>query len=245
MAGRGAGAVGVIAPAAATFYLVGGHVRDGLLGRPSKDVDFAVEAASYEDMLAAVLLRGAYVWQARPEFASIRANDPRFGPADFTLCRRDGTYSDGRRPDTVEPGTLLDDLARRDFTVNAIARTMGGAYVDPFGGRADLDRMILRCVGDARERFREDGLRVLRAVRFHVVRGFALDQEIETYLQGDHEMRDNLRGVSVERVYDELGKCYRHDTYATIQFFREHRYLEDVVFSDGRVRLAPNAGGRP
>lgn len=235
----------IVAVPGITYYLVGGYVRDKLLGVRSKDVDFAVEAPSYEAMLSDVIVnRGAYVWQERPEFGSIRANDPRFGPADYTLCRRDGTYSDGRRPDSVEPGTILEDLARRDFTVNAIAQTMGGEYLDPHGGRRDLDRMLLRTVGDPRDRFREDALRLLRAVRFHIVRGFELDPSVKACLR-DPDVLSHLPNVSVERVYDELGKCYRRDTYATLKFFREYRRLEDAVFSDGRLHLAPGTGGRP
>lgn len=228
-----------------TYYLVGGHVRDGLLGVPSKDVDFAVEAESYEAMLSDVIVnRGSFVWQERPEFGSIRANDPVYGPADYTLCRRDGVYSDGRRPDSIAPATILEDLDRRDFTVNAIAQTMDGEYLDPHGGRRDLAAMVLRCVGDPRDRFREDALRLLRAVRFHVVRDFALSDEIEECLR-DVDLLVRLETVSVERVYDELGKCYRHDTYATLGFFRDHRLLEDAVFADGRLHLSPGTGGRP
>ena len=95
-------------------FLTGGAVRDRLLGRRTKDLDYSVEAESFEAMLAEVevLAVGGKVFEVRPEHYTVRANLPDTGPADFVLCRREGPYSDGRRPDWVRPGTLLDDLAR-------------------------------------------------------------------------------------------------------------------------------------
>lgn len=225
-----------------TYYLVGGAVRDELLGLPSKDADFAVEAESYEAMIEDLLARGVHIWNARPEFVSVRAKDPTFGPSDFTLCRRDGFYSDGRRPDSVHVGTIFDDLSRRDFTVNAIAKAASGGYLDPHGGRDDLASRLLRCVGDSRARFREDSLRLLRAVRFSIVRGFSLHPEIEECLR-DPEVLAGLSSTSVERAYEEMKRCYDHDTLATVKFLRWHERLEDVLFSDGRLGLEPKVRG--
>src|SRR6478735_1674813 len=159
----------------AKFYQVGGCVRDSLLGVESKDIDFSVEAPSYEAMREAVIERCGgnpeSIKVDKPEFATIRAIDPKLGGVDFVLCRKDGAYSDGRRPDSVEMGTLLDDLARRDFTVNAIARADDGSLIDPFNGQADLKLRLLRCVGGV-DRLREDSLRMLRAFRFAITKGF-------------------------------------------------------------------------
>src|SRR5687768_11467708 len=101
------------------FFRVGGCVRDELLGIESKDIDFAVEADSFEAMRDAVHARCSKVFLETPEFLTIRGLDPDIGAVDFVLCRKDGPTKDGRRPEFVEPGTILDDLARRDFTVNA------------------------------------------------------------------------------------------------------------------------------
>ena len=161
-------------------YEVGGCVRDSLLGIPSKDVDFVCVAASYAAMRTWMVGQGFKLWLEKPEFVTIRASVPQNHPlrartrdADFVLARRDAPSSDGRRPDWVEAGTLADDLARRDFTVNALARGEDGVIIDLFGGRDDLAAKTLRFVGEPMARIREDGLRVLRGFRFMVTKGYA------------------------------------------------------------------------
>src|SRR5689334_19330699 len=97
------------------LYKVGGYVRDQVLGLKSKDIDYAVEAESYDAMKNHLIEKGAKIYLEQPQYFTIRGklNDE---DADFVLCRKEGKYSDGRRPDTVEIGTIYDDLARRDFT---------------------------------------------------------------------------------------------------------------------------------
>lgn len=239
------------------MFEVGGCVRDELLGVRSKDIDFAVEAESFAAMRAFLLSHGFTVFLETPEFLTIRARFPkrwdhgmpRFGPfenpseaakvtADFVLCRKDGAYSDGRRPDTVEPGTILDDLARRDFTVNAIAKDPDGVLIDPFGGVEDLRRGTLRAVGSAEARLREDSLRALRAVRFMVTKGFALDRELNAALHSAW-LPELLENVSAERRREELDKAFRHDTLTTLTLLANlgPRFRE-AVFADG-LRLKP------
>ena len=103
------------------FFYVGGCVRDSLLGQKAKDIDIVCLAPSYRDMRDYLLNCGCQIFVEKPEFFTIRAKHPTLGYADFSLCRKDGFYSDGRRPDNVEIGTLFDDLSRRDATINAIA----------------------------------------------------------------------------------------------------------------------------
>src|SRR4051812_40257540 len=184
------------------YYMVGGYVRDEILGVKSKDIDFAVEASSYEEMRDDILDKGLIIFQERPQYFSIRASHPIHGGVDFTLCRKDGFYSDSRRPDSVETGSIYDDLARRDFTVNAIAMREDGTYIDPHNGIQDINSMLLRCVGNTDDRFSEDPLRLLRAVRFHIVRGFTLDDEIDYVLYHSNYI-DILKKVTLERVYEE------------------------------------------
>ena len=148
------------------FYQVGGSVRDDLLGFPSKDIDYSVEAPSFEAMKSEIVNRGGEIFLEKPEYLTIRANVPNMGACDYVLCRKDGAYYDGRRPESVEIGTIRDDLARRDFTVNAMAINEDGELIDPHGGKVDLLHKTLRCVGNAHERFSEDYLRMLRAIRF-------------------------------------------------------------------------------
>ena len=219
------------------YYIVGGFVRDNLLGVKSKDVDFAVEAESYEDMKSDLLANGVTIFQERPEFLTVRGSHQNYGGVDYVLCRKESFYSDGRHPDSVSIGTIRDDLARRDFTVNAIAMEADGTLIDPFNGQQDLQNRILRCVGDAEQRFNEDYLRIVRAVRFHITKGFQLHHDISFYLKSPSVL--HLRNVSKERIYEELRKCFECDTKKTLDFFREFRYLEGVIFGTCGIKLEP------
>lgn len=228
------------------FYEVGGCVRDSLLGKTSKDVDFAVEAESFEAMEAELRNRGFKIFLSTPEFLTIRAQVPaheeklraRSKDADFVLCRKDSAGSDGRRPDYVEPGNIYDDLRRRDFTMNAIAIDVDtGAVLDPHGGKDDISLKWLRFVGDPYQRIREDGLRVLRGLRFMITKGFEPEMETKDALMST-EARDMLWKVSVERVREELEKMFAHNSIEAMQLLVEYRHLCGAMFRDG-LRLMP------
>lgn len=232
-----------------TFYEVGGCVRDSLLDLPTKDVDFSVVAqegqfetveSAFSALEAQLLEQGFKVFESKPEYQTIRAQVPvghplrqRVKDADFVLARRDGPYSDGRRPDYVLPGTLEDDIFRRDFTVNALARTVEGELVDLVGGQEDLARRLLRFVGDPLERVREDGLRVMRAFRFSVTKGFAFAAETEEVLLSAFAA-EMMAGVAAERVREELVKMFRHDTLAALRLLGSlPAATQEAVFRDG------------
>ncbi len=222
------------------FYLVGGAVRDELLGLSCKDYDFAVEAGSYEEMRAEIANRGGEIFLEKPEFATIRAKMAFTGKpvcADFVLCRRDGYYSDGRRPDLVMPGTLFDDLSRRDFTVNAIAKSENGVYIDPFHGRAALSLGILDTVGEPVERFSEDSLRMLRAIRFVIIKDLEMSERVDAALHNAY-LADKLNNISDERIREELLKCFRHNTPKTLDFLRKYDKIGAIIFS-GKLWLKP------
>lgn len=221
---------------AVKYYLVGGSVRDELLGINSKDKDYSVVCSSYASMISDIQRRGGEIFLENPEYLTVRAKVPQLGACDFVMCRKDGSYIDGRRPEEVIPGTLHDDLARRDFTVNAIAKDEAGQIIDPFGGQSDLRKRLLRCVGNAEDRLSEDFLRLLRAVRFSITKNLIIDGEICRCLN-NRRFRDGLMKVSVERVREELDKCFKHDTIKTLQVLR-HFDLEEVVFARG-LRLFP------
>jgi len=211
------------------LYLVGGTVRRYMLGLPpTKDLDFAVEAESYEAMKEELVTNyGLTIWQEREKFVTLRGRLPithvnwfagvlrgysGVVDADFTLCRKEAMYSDGRHPDTVTPTHLWEDLSRRDFTVNAVAISEAGEWIDPYGGKRDAVDRILRAVGDAGERLEEDPLRGLRALRFMVTEGFtaapALDAALNFYV--------NLSGLPVERVQNELLRAFQTNAYQTM-----------------------------
>jgi tRNA nucleotidyltransferase (CCA-adding enzyme) len=230
------------------FYEVGGCVRDSLLGLSSKDVDFSVVApdgfntadSAFLAMEAQLTEQGFQIFESRREFLTIRARVPkghelgaRTAVADFVLARRDGPYSDGRRPDWVAPGTLADDLARRDFSVNALARGVDGTLIDLFGGVEDLGASLLRFVGDPTKRIAEDGLRVMRGLRFHVTKGF--DVEAETWKALISEFAaEKLSKVSVERVREELNKMFRANTLHSLRLLGElPQHTQEAIFRDG------------
>ena len=209
------------------FFEVGGCVRDDLLGIPSKDVDFVCEAPSFEAMEQHLREEGFKLYLVTPEFVTIRCSVPKSHPlrerckdADFVLARRDGPTADGRRPQFVEAGTLADDLARRDFTVNALARDIDGKIIDLHSGVEDLENRLLRFVGDPMERIREDGLRVMRGWRFSITKGFEVEGETLKALRSEEAAR-MLSCVSLERIREELEKMLAHNTLASIDLLHE------------------------
>lgn len=188
----------------AKVYRVGGTVRDELMGLKPKDIDYAVESGSFGEMRDMILGLGGKIFQEREQFGCIRATIPGLGPADYTLCRKDGFYADGRHPESVSTGTILDDLARRDFTVNAIAvDAETGDVVDPHGGRADLEAKVLRAVGDPRDRLREDSLRALRALRFSAVKGLVMAPNLREAMV-DKQVISSMAKLPAERVLNEM-----------------------------------------
>lgn len=181
---------------------VGGAVRDALLGRAPKDWDVATSA--HPDAVVA-LFRHTIPTGLAHGTVTIVTGKGVASHVEVTTFRGEGAYSDARRPDRVTFGVpLVEDLARRDFTVNAIAYDPGsGAIHDPFGGAADLERRVLRAVGDPLARFTEDGLRVMRAVRFAAQLEFAVEPATEAAIA---PALPSLARVSRERVSDELRK---------------------------------------
>lgn len=230
---------------------VGGFVRDDLLGIPSKDRDCTVVIEGDTDrmsvergfslMRAHLQAQGFSIFVETPEHGTIRARPSEKGAltADFVLARREGPYSDGRRPDWVELGTLEDDLDRRDFTVNAMARDLEtGEIIDRHGGMADLRSRVLRFVGDPMDRITEDALRVMRAVRFAVTKGFTLDAGAKAAL-ADPTVPDLLAQISDERRAGELHTMFMFADTVRVLDMISHEItpeLLDAMFA-GSVRL--------
>ena len=182
-------------------WCVGGCVRDALLdgGRTPEDWDAATSARPEETM--AVFGSRAEPTGLKHGTVTVRTEG---GPVEVTTCRIDGAYRDGRRPESVAFTRFIDeDLARRDFTVNAMAWNLRGELRDPFGGREDLRRRILRCVGEPERRFQEDALRILRGLRFSAVLGLELEPGTAAALR---RSREGLRAVAAERIRTEFFK---------------------------------------
>ena len=183
-------------------FIVGGCVRDALLGLEPHDWDMTTNATPAQ-MKEAVGFRSIDTGLKHGTITFLVDGEP----IETTTYRTDGTYSDGRHPDSIAfARTLEEDLARRDFTVNAMAWAPQTGVVDPFDGTQDLQNRLLRCVGDARERFSEDGLRVMRALRFAAVYGFDIE---EATAQAVHDRKWMLQAVSAERISTELAKMMR------------------------------------
>jgi tRNA nucleotidyltransferase/poly(A) polymerase len=235
------------------MYLVGGAVRDRLMGNKTfHDLDFTVVAYSFAQMRAYLIHQwGVETFVEQEEYGTVRGRfgristgvensridrwfaDYRLGnlAGDFVLSRKEGYYTDGRHPDDTTPGTLYDDLARRDFTMNAIALDEAGLYVDPFVGQGDIDDQLIRGVGDPKERFAEDALRAVRALRFFVTKGFDMHEDVVDAME-DEGVLENLRTkISTDRVRDELDKCFRHDVGETLSALGDFPALADVIFS--------------
>lgn len=183
-------------------WIVGGCVRDVLMGRAAKDWDLATTARPEE---VVGLFRRVVPTGIQHGTVTVILGGVGY---EVTTLRGEGAYSDGRRPDSVHfVGTIEEDLARRDFTVNAIAYDpIEDRLVDPWGGLADLDAGIIRAVGDASARFGEDGLRALRAARFAATLEMALDPATEAAIPG---ALDTFARVSPERVVAEWEKACR------------------------------------
>ena len=217
------------------YYKVGGCVRDKILGFKSKDIDYAVEAETFEAMKADILSKGGIIFVEKPEYLTIRAKSQ--GEAvDFVLCRKDGAYYDGRHPETVTPGTIDDDLARRDFTMNAIAERSDGSFYDPHGGIVDINKRLIKCVGEAEERFKEDSLRILRAIRFAITKGFKLDYDIISLIERWFIVTE-LESVSSDRIREELNKCFAADTMETLKYLQAFPYIRQVIFERDNLSL--------
>jgi tRNA nucleotidyltransferase/poly(A) polymerase len=180
-------------------FLVGGAVRDILRGKKAHDWDLATDARP-EEVIA--LFKKVIPTGIKHGTVTILYKGHSL---ETTTFRTESDYADGRRPGKVEYAAAIEeDLSRRDFTMNAMALELpGGRLVDPFGGAEDINRRIIRCVGRAEERFSEDGLRPLRAVRFAAQLGFTLDEAALSAVPG---ALHTTAKVSPERIRDELDK---------------------------------------
>jgi len=180
-------------------HCVGGCVRDSLLGRTPGDWD--VTTSALPEQVLTLFGEGAIPTGLRHGTVTVRSEQ---GPVEVTTHRKDGDYLDCRRPSTVDfSASLEEDLARRDFTVNAMALDLRGRLTDPFGGREDLQRRVLRCVGDPESRFREDGLRIIRGLRFAAQLGVAVEEETAAAIE---RCRGLLGHIAAERLETELTK---------------------------------------
>ena len=184
--------------AGGSTYFVGGCVRDALLGRVPQDWDITTNA---KPLQVKELFRRTIDTGLQHGTVTVMLDHTGY---EVTTYRIDGEYEDGRHPKAVSfTGSLSDDLMRRDFTINAMAYNETEGLVDLFEGREDLERGVIRCVGEAKERFTEDALRMMRAIRFSAQLGFSIEA---CTFGAIRELASSIRRISAERIQTELIK---------------------------------------
>ena len=181
-------------------YVVGGCVRDSILQRPIHDWDICTSATP-EETIQVFKDQEVIPTGLQHGTVTLVINHT---PFEITTFRIDGDYSDSRRPDSVKFTTdIIEDLSRRDFTINAMAYHPSVGLIDPFNGIEDIQYQKIRCVGNAKERFGEDALRILRAIRFASRLEFSIEPETDWQI---HKLYKNLENISVERINSEFCK---------------------------------------
>ena len=208
-------------------YVVGGCVRDSLLGLTPHDWDLCTSALPQQGM---ELFGAEKCIPTGLQHGTVTVKQGG-GLYEITTFRTEGTYTDGRHPDEVHfVPDVREDLARRDFTINAMAYNEKEGLVDPFGGQADLQSGILRAVGVPHQRFTEDALRILRLYRFAARFGFSIDPPTA---QAAQELCAHLDCVSVERIEEELAKLLSAPAPAA--------YLDEKILGVVLPELSPEA----
>jgi len=236
------------------FYEVGGKVRDEILGLQSKDVDYVAVPndnllEKYQDAYEMFVVLETYlnnekfeIFLSTPDCFTIRAKFPKDhkyqGVADFVMARKEIGYVEGTRTPIVVPGTLYDDLERRDFTLNALAKDDDGTIIDYFNGMKDLESMVLRTPLPTESTFNDDPLRILRAIRFSITKGFKIPTTMALTIEG-YNYDKKMSVVSSERIREELYKCFKYDTFKTLNVLNEFPLLKRYIFENKLMWLKP------
>lgn len=197
-------------------FLIGGSVRDFVMGLPIGDIDITTNATPDEVKQVFSDFRVIETGIKHGTVTVLINNEP----LEITTYRSEGTYSDNRHPDSVIfSNSLADDVVRRDFTMNGIAYDFDNGFCDLVGGLEDIKNQTIRCIGNAETRFREDALRILRAMRFSSVLGFEIETETKNAI---HKCKDLLKNISAERIREEFTKliCGKN-AYTVLQEFSD------------------------
>lgn len=215
----------VISEYGATSYVVGGCVRDSILRREPHDWDICTPVLPCE-LMAEFEEKGYRVISTGLQHGTITVhlNGNNY---EITTFRRDGVYSDGRHPDTVEfTSDLIYDLERRDFTINAMAYNPEEGLIDPYYGYKDIQDRRIRCVGNPDDRFREDGLRILRALRFALQLNFFIDDLTEKSMLYNKEL---IKNISIERINAEFIKMIDAEYISSFVIYSYNRIISEFI----------------
>ena len=240
------------------IFEIGGCVRDELLGLHTKDIDFTVvidqrgENLSVDEgwafMKHFLLNEGFKIFLETKDCFTIRAMFPKGHQheglvADFVMARKEVGYIPGTRKPILELGSLEDDMMRRDFTVNAMAKDENGNIIDLFNGQRHLEWKLLMTPLNPMTTLMDDPLRLLRALRFSITKGFTIDGAVWKAMFQPNLMDKLENVVSQERIREEVTKMMKHDTLSSLRLFqeidkREPRLLE-IIFG-GNMWLLPS-----
>ena len=228
------------------LFDVGGCVRDELLGLHTKDIDFTVVLddtsltvdQGWDTMLGFLKDQGFKVFLKTKDCFTVRAMFPKGHKhqglvADFVLARKEVGVIEGTRKPILELGTLSDDLMRRDFTVNALAKDENGLIIDEWRGVQALEQMTLRTPLDPMVTLMDDPLRLLRALRFSITKGFRIAMPLMDAILQPGLLVKLKEVVSQERMREEVQKMMQHDTIKSLELLSSVPGLLEVVFSDG------------
>lgn len=205
------------------IYVVGGVVRDLITSRVSYDWDFTTNATP--EQILEFYPQGFY----DNKFGTVGIPDEsHHHPYEITTYRTESGYTDNRRPDKVSWGkSLEEDLSRRDFTINALALNSKGEVLDYFDGVSDLNKKLIRAVGNPQERFKEDALRMMRAVRIAAEINGAIEPKTLAEIEKDSEL---IKNIAAERIRDELFKLLKSDYAARgVEIFRQTGLLKIIL----------------
>jgi tRNA nucleotidyltransferase (CCA-adding enzyme) len=212
-------------------YAVGGCVRDSILKRSPDDWDITTNALPEQ---VKELFKRTVDTGIKHGTVTVMIDKTGY---EVTTYRIDGIYGDGRHPDSVEfSGELVEDLKRRDFTINAMAYNEKDGLRDEFGGIGDIRKGMIRCVGDPMQRFNEDALRMMRAIRFSAQLGFSIHRQTQEAII---KLAPNIKKISMERVQTELLKTILSDRPECVQMFVDCGLFKDILVHIDRIMKSP------
>jgi tRNA nucleotidyltransferase/poly(A) polymerase len=238
------------------IFEVGGCVRDEILGVHTKDIDFTfvldnldqTVEQGWNQMVKHLTDNGFKIFLKQEDCFTIRAMFPKGHQheglvADFVMARKEVGVIEGTRKPILELGTLEDDLLRRDFTLNALAKDLDGNIIDLFEGQKHLQQKVLITPLDPEKTFMDDPLRMIRALRFSITKGFEIHKSLWKVMFTEKLLDKLQEVVSQERIQGELTKMLKHDTVKTLRFLQEIDNIEprllEIMF-EGDMWLMPS-----
>lgn len=215
-------------------YIVGGFVRDYLLGNETTDVDICTNALPKD------VLKIFDIKKETSLYGSIKITTKKYN-FDITTYRTESNYDNRRPTNVIYVNNLIDDIKRRDFTINSLCMNSDGTVIDLLGGKEDIENRLIKVVGDTNLKLKEDPLRILRAIRFSIVLDFKLDDEIINFIKNN---KDLIKSLSYTRKKEELDKILVSKNAAKgLEFLKEYDLLETLEINYDKIIIVPDLLG--